>query len=270
VNRLINNDQGIYGQNIDIAGVAKYAVNDYGASWATSATIAADLLTLFPDPIKGDIAVLRNTNGTDSSRFYFYTAAGWETFDSTTIADGAVTLAKLAAGVLSADAAGRAKMANGFVLAAQLGSDAVETVKIKNANVTTPKLSTAAATRVLDVLVPALAAGADISLTATTVPTGCVFNAQAASITPAGTATGVDDSNTSVWAITDGTNTLVTKTFDADPAFPDAGTNTDLGALDASYDNVAAGAPIKINVTNGTTAATPATMVHIPYTLTDA
>jgi hypothetical protein len=265
VNRLINNNQALAGQNIDIAGVAKYAVNDYGASWATSATIAADLLTLFPEPINGDVAILRNTNGTDSSRFYFYAAGAWETFDSTTIADGAIVVAKLAN-----DAVETAKIKNANVTAAKLATDAVETAKIKDANVTTAKLSTAAATRVLDVLIPALAANADISMTATIVPTGCVFNVQAASITPAGTATGVDDSNTSVWAITDGTNTLVTKTFDADPAFPAAGVNTDLGTISATYNNVAAAAPIKIVVTNGTTAATPATMVHIPYTLTDA
>jgi hypothetical protein len=97
-----------------------------------------------------------------------------------------------------------------------------------------------------------------------------VLNVLSASITPYGASAGIDDSNTSVWAVTDGTNTLVTKTFDADPAFPSSGTNTDLGSISASYDNVAAGAPIKVVVTNGTTAATPATMFHMVYYLTAA
>jgi hypothetical protein len=43
--------------------------------------------------------------------------------NSTSIADGAVTTAKLAAGALSADATGRSKMADQFLLAAKLGSD---------------------------------------------------------------------------------------------------------------------------------------------------
>ena len=96
---LINNDQGVSPANISISGVLKYATNDYGASWATTATIAADLLSLFPVPQNGDAAVLRNTNGTDESRVYFYAASAWENVAIAAVSDGAITDAKLATDV---------------------------------------------------------------------------------------------------------------------------------------------------------------------------
>lgn len=53
---------------------------------------------------------------------------------SANIVDGAITTAKLAAGVLSADATGRAKMANGFVTDAQVAASAgIAQSKISNA-----------------------------------------------------------------------------------------------------------------------------------------
>lgn len=60
---------------------------------------------------------------------------------SSSIADGSVTTAKLAAAVLSADATGRAKMEDAFVNAAKLGTDAVTTAKILANNVTLAKLA---------------------------------------------------------------------------------------------------------------------------------
>jgi hypothetical protein len=46
------------------------------------------------------------------------------------IADGAITTAKLADGCLSADAAGRAKMANGFIVTAKIGDAQITTAKL--------------------------------------------------------------------------------------------------------------------------------------------
>lgn len=56
------------------------------------------------------------------------------------IADLAVTLGKLAAGMFTANDAGRAKFANAFINAALIASDAVETAKIKNKAVTLAKM----------------------------------------------------------------------------------------------------------------------------------
>lgn len=57
------------------------------------------------------------------------------------IDDGDITTAKIADGALSADATGRGKMADGFINAAKLGTDAVESAKIKDLNVTAGKLA---------------------------------------------------------------------------------------------------------------------------------
>lgn len=66
----------------------------------------------------------RNGSGTDDL-----------VFDSTSLlADGSVTTAKLANGVLSADAAGRAKMADGFTTTAKLADGSVTTAKWAAAN----------------------------------------------------------------------------------------------------------------------------------------
>lgn len=276
---FINNNQGAQAQNVMISGLVQYATNDYGASWATSATIAADLLALYPVPQNGDIAILRNTNGTDESRVYFYAASAWEAIATATIANGSVTAAKCAAGMLSADATGRAIVADDFFNnatcdakfdAAAFAADADSLAIFADGIWNLAKLAQEAKTHIMPVYVPALAAGADLTMTFAVVPTGFVLNVLSASITPAGTSAGIDDSNTSVWAVTDGTNTLVTKTFDADPAFPASGTNTDLGAISASYDNVPAGAPLKLVITNGTTAATPQGYLHVLYYLTAA
>lgn len=66
------------------------------------------------------------------------------TIGTATVDDGAITTVKLADLALSADATGRAKMADGYTNAAKLATDAVETAKIKDANVTAVKLAEAA------------------------------------------------------------------------------------------------------------------------------
>lgn len=205
----------------------------------------------------------------------------------------AVTVGTVAEGGITADAAGRAMMADGYfdaaTVLAKFAADSVDNAQLLdmvkdgafNADAgtralfddgiwTLAKLAQEAKTHATSFYVPALTANTDLTMTAMVVPTGFVLNVVSASITPFGTSAGIDDSNKSTWAITDGTNTLVTKDFDADPAFPASGTNVDLGTISASYDNVAAGAPVKIVVTNGTTAATPNTMVHMVYYLTAA
>lgn len=72
----VNNNQGPGFQNTNISGVCKYASNDYGASWATTAAITADLATLFPNPINGDLALLYNTTGT-VAKLYGYANNSW-------------------------------------------------------------------------------------------------------------------------------------------------------------------------------------------------
>jgi hypothetical protein len=278
--RYNNNDQAMGSQNINISGVCKYAVADYGASWADTTAIDAALLALFPDPVNGDLVILRNTNGTDESRVYFRAADAWEALPSTTIGAGAVETDKLADGVLSADAAGRAKMADNLFDAATIlakiadgafAADADTRALFADGIWNLAKLAQEAKTHVFTYQVEALAADGDIAARPILVaPAGFVTNIVSASIVPQGSSSGIDDSNKSTWALLAGANTLVSKEFDADPAFPASGATTDLGTISTDYDNVAAGTQIKLSVTNGTTAATPATLLQIVYYFTAA
>lgn len=81
-----------------------------------------------------------------------------------------------------------------------------------------------------------------------------------------GTPAGVDDSNTSVIAVSDdGSNEIVSKTYNASVAFP---TNDyeDLGSL-SQYRILNAGEHLLLDVTNGTTANLPAFLLLIEYQL---
>ena len=75
--KFIGNDQGPNKQNFEIAGSEPYATADYGAAWATTASITASLGVLFPTPQNGDECVLWNSNGAGSGRWYCYAGGAW-------------------------------------------------------------------------------------------------------------------------------------------------------------------------------------------------
>lgn len=105
------------------------------------------------------------------------------------------------------------------------------------------------------------AAGADLAATVImAVPHAIVIHG--VSITPDGSAAGVDGSNTSAWTVTDGTNTIVTKTYTTD--FPADNTEDSLGTI--AFRAIAAGGRVELAVTNGTTADLTDVLVTIAYT----
>jgi hypothetical protein len=75
--RFIGNNQGCCEQNVEFSGINPYASADYGAAWATTAAITADLNNLFPTPQNGDACDLWNTNGAGSGRAYKYMGGAW-------------------------------------------------------------------------------------------------------------------------------------------------------------------------------------------------
>ena len=83
-------------------------------------------------------------------------------------------------------------------------------------------------------------------------------------IFPDGSSTGIDNSDTSAWTVKNGSNTVASTTFNATTAFPATHTLTLLGTVTNPV--VAAGGYLNLTITNGTTAATPATIVQIGYT----
>jgi hypothetical protein len=182
------------------------------------------------------------------------------------VADGSVTAAKLAA-----DAVETAKIKDANVTAAKLAANAVETAKIKDANVTLPKLATNAKTQILLYQVEDLGAGVDIAdRVIFFVPTGIDITLVSASIVAQGNAAGIDDSNKCVVKLSDGTNTIVEATYDADPAFPAAAAVASLGTLDSTHKALASGEKLYLSVTNGTTANPPAFLLEVVYTVADA
>ncbi len=180
-----------------------------------------------------------------------------------TVADGAIETAKIADAALSADAAGRAKMADGFITNAKIAADA---------DIALSKLSATARKSVLSYQIEDLSAGADIANRVIfQAPSGIDVTLVSAAIIPQGSAAGVDDSNTCVIALADGSgNSIVSKTYNTGTAIPAAGVLGDLGVLDATYKALAAGEKLALSITNGTTANPPALMLQVVYTVADA
>jgi hypothetical protein len=109
-----------------------------------------------------------------------------------------------------------------------------------------------------------LAADADITSTGLFVcPTGFTFTISSIDIISQGTAAGIDDSNTCVISVLNGTNAIVTKTYNAGTTFPADGTSDNLGALDETHKVITAGQIIKYTITNGATADSPAFIIQI-------
>ncbi|HEY3374659.1 MAG TPA: hypothetical protein VGK02_06315 [Candidatus Aquicultor sp.] len=174
-------------------------------------------------------------------------------------------------GTVADDAITTAKINALAVTEAKLAAGAVTTVKITDANVTLAKLAASAKAKTYRYQVEDLAAGADIAARCIlSAPTGIDITLTSAKIIPQGAAAGVDDANTSVWALTDGTNTIVTDTYDTAPGFPAANAVTSLGTLDSTYKVLSAGEKLYLTVTNGATANLPGVIIEITYTEADA
>ena len=113
-----------------------------------------------------------------------------------------------------------------------------------------------------------LAAGGDIAARVlATVPTGYELTILDAKIIPNGDDAGIDASNTCVVALANGSNTIVTKTYNGTVTFPDSNAAGSLGTLSATYQKIAAGGTLKLSVTNGATANTPPFVVQLLVSL---
>jgi len=109
-----------------------------------------------------------------------------------------------------------------------------------------------------------LAANGDISARPLFVcPAGFTFTLSSINIIAQGSAAGIDDTNTCVVAALNGTNTIVTKTYNASVAFPTDGTAGNLGTLHATYKVLEAGDILKFSITNGSTANPPAFIIQV-------
>jgi predicted RecA/RadA family phage recombinase len=131
-------------------------------------------------------------------------------------------------------------------------------------------LNDAHAEEAVQVVIAALGAGADLAA-------GIVFaHPRACTLVSVGyLAAGsdfgtIDDSNTSVFAVTDGAgNAIVTKTYNT-ATQPTASALNDLGALDGTHKVLTAGEVVKLAITNGATAKTPAGYLVLRFIPTNA
>lgn len=115
-----------------------------------------------------------------------------------------------------------------------------------------------AAKNVMNFQIPDLAAGADITgRSLFQVPDGFVFEVESAWIVPHGDDAGIDANNTSVLTLKNGSNTVVSETFDGTTLWPNDEVFYNLGTLDTTYTTVDELAKVSLAVTNGTTANLP-------------
>lgn len=206
----------------------------------------------------------------------------------------AVTTGTPAAGALAASASGRAIMANGFfdkaTVAAKFATDSVTNTELLQivANAafkadastralfqdgiwTLAKLADDARTRILNYQVEDLAVGADIaSRPIFEVPAGFAITIVSAHLIAQGDSAGIDDTNTAVIKLTDGTNDIVAKTYNTANQPPAAGSSGSLGTPAADHKALAAGEKLCLSVTQGATANLPMFMVQVVYTIAAA
>lgn len=179
---------------------------------------------------------------------------------------------------------GELSLANGKILVGSAGNLAAPVtpsgdVTMTNAGVTAigagkvtlAQLAATAKTHFITVPIEDLAAGADIAARAVfAVPAGMTATLVKASLIMQGAAAGVDAGNTCVVVLSDGTNTIVTKTYNDAAPMPAENAEGDLGALDAEHKVLAAGERLHFAVTNGATADTPKMVLQVALTLADA
>jgi hypothetical protein len=128
-----------------------------------------------------------------------------------------------------------------------------------------------ASSNVISYQIEDLAAGADIATRAVfECPTGKKITITDAKIISQGSASGIDNSNTCVVQILNGTNSIVSKTYNATTAFLANNVSGSLGTLSSTYKVLAAGEKLHLVITNGATANPPAFMLQVDYTIADA
>ena len=147
---------------------------------------------------------------------------------------------------------------------------AAELNKLAGSTITAAQLN-AANSKIFSYQIDDLSADADIADRALfVVPTGYALTLTDIKVISQGSPSGIDDSNTCVVVVKNGSNAIVTKTYNTATAFPAAGTAESLGSLSATYKALAAGAIVKFSITNGTNANPPAFMVQLEGTLATA
>lgn len=102
------------------------------------------------------------------------------------------------------------------------------------------------------------------------VPTGYKLTLTDILLLSQGTAASVDNNNTAVVDVKNGTNSIASKTFNASVAFPAIATVTSLGTLSNTYKELDEGDVVKLSITCGTSADLPGFVVELIGTIETA
>lgn len=185
-----------------------------------------------------------------------------------------------APGALSADATGRAIIANNYFDATTIASkvaDGAFTSTIADAKFADSvwkldKLDAEAKTHILQIPVEDLNAGNDITKRFVfEAPSGFDVTLVSANILSQGTAAGIDSTNSCVVLLEDAAyNEIVKITYDNTNPFPADGNTDSLGTPNPDHKTLSAGDKLFLSVTNGTAANPPRFVIQIVYTMAAA
>ncbi len=201
-----------------------------------------------------DITALK-INGTSLSA----TAAELNKLDDVT-----ATTAQL--NFLAGVTAGEAQASKAVVLDSSSKIDTLDITTIKKGGTAispTAVQLNAAPTRIISYEVEDLEANADIANRPIFYcPAGYKLTISDILLLSQGTVDGVDADNTAIIALSNGDNSIGSKTFNNTVTFPAIATVTDLGTL-STYKAIAAGEVIKLSITCGTSADLPGFVVEV-------
>lgn len=191
-----------------------------------------------------------------------------------------VNVGQPAPGALSADATGRAIIANNYFDATTIASkvaDGAFTSTIADAKFADSvwkldKLDAEAKTHILQIPVEDLNAGNDITKRFVfEAPSGFDVTLVSANILSQGTAAGIDSTNSCVVLLEDAAyNEIVKITYDNTNPFPADGNTDSLGTPNPDHKTLSAGDKLFLSVTNGTAANPPRFVIQIVYTMAAA
>lgn len=204
-----------------------------------------------------------------------------------------ITVGTVAAGGISADATGRAMIANNYFDAATaknkfaansmnnaftdqafaadaFAADADSRAKFADGIWEIDKLDASSRTHILSIPIENLGAGNDIADRFVFIaPTGFDVMLVSAMLLSNGSS-GIADGNTCVITLKNGDDTIVEKIYDTSNAFPAAKEESSLGALDGTHKVLAAGERLLVSVTNGASADLAEFTIQVVYTMAAA
>jgi len=175
-------------------------------------------------------------------------------------------------GYLNANSGGMVNFKSGSIVTLAGTNNVSGTLKIGGTTVSpTAAQLNAAPIRIISYEVEDLDADGDIANRPIfIVPSGYKITLSDILVLSQGTVANVDNDNTAVIDVKNGTDSIASKTFNASVSFPAIATATNLGSLSTTYKELDAGDVVRLSVTCGTSANLPAFVIEAIGTIETA